>query len=446
MKLLLVYPPFCTPAIVSYSLVNLHAFLKANNVESSVLDLNVEFHNRKFKEYREYFRSLQDLSDYDLRVKEYDKVSRECYSINNRAVIDNKNPELFDEMISLIVDKKVDVVGFSIVYSSQVFYTIALIKELKRLGIKTIVGGPAVNDNLIEEADYYLKNEFELLEFISGKIEYDKVKCDYSLDYEIFNSDAYFVNEGVVPLKTSHGCYYANCAFCTHHKGEKYLEYNLKNIEETVKKCRHKYFFIIDDMVHKQRILKIADIMKKYNKKWSCQLRPTKDYDLETLKVMHESGCKTITWGVESGCQRILDLMNKTTKVDEVRNVLVNSHNLGIKNVVYIMLGFPTETKEEAEITVKFLEDNTYNIDLVSISIFGLQKGSPVYNEPEKFGVVEVIEEKRKLLPERITYKVSKGMDKEELKKYKKKIRSRIDKINKYPRYMNFFREHILLF
>lgn len=456
MKLLLAYPPFCTPAIVPYSLVNLHAFLKANGVDAGVLDLNVEFHNKKFKEYAEYFKKLKDLSGYDSKVKEYDKVSREFYSMNNKLVIRGENPELFEEMISLIMAEKPDAVGFSIVYSSQAFYVYTLITELNKLGVRTIIGGPAVNEKLASISDVYLRNEFELLEYLKPDlckpdiskpcIGHSNVECDYPLDYEIFVPDKYFVSEPVVPLKTSHGCYHAGCSFCTHHKGEMYLEYDLKNIEETVKRSKQKYFFIIDDMIPKQRILRLANIMRFYSKEWVCQLRPTKEYDADTFKILKESGCKAITWGVESGCQRILDLMNKCTKVENIKKVLADSHNAGIRNVLYIMFGFPTETREEAELTVEFLENNSENIDLVSVSLFGLQKGSPVYENPGKFDIVEITEEKRTVLPDKITHKAAKGMNPEEVEEFKKSVKHRIEKVNKYPKYLNFFREHMFIF
>ncbi|MBW3022467.1 radical SAM protein, partial [Candidatus Woesearchaeota archaeon] len=268
---------------------------------------------------------------------------------------------------------------------------------------------------------------------------------DYSLDYNIFDINRYFNKEAVLPLKTSHGCYYARCAFCTHHKGERYFEYELNNIEKTIMDTKHKYFFIIDDMVSKGRIIEISKIMKKYNKDWVCQLRPTKDYDCDTLKKLKEAGCNMIIWGVESGCQRVLDIMGKGTNVDDVSKVLQDSHEAGIRNVVYIMFGFPGETEEEFIETVKFLEDNNEAIDLVSTSVFGLQRGSLVYDNPEKYGVYEIVEKPRTVLEPKISFKVKEGLSNDDILRLKQKYRKKIEAINKYPKSMNFFREHMLV-
>ena len=57
MKILLVYLPFCTPVSPPYSLTNLHAFLSHNSKqEIKVLDLNIKFHQLKFKDAQQYFQ------------------------------------------------------------------------------------------------------------------------------------------------------------------------------------------------------------------------------------------------------------------------------------------------------------------------------------------------------------------------------------------------------
>jgi len=139
-----------------------------------------------------------------------------------------------------------------------------------------------------------------------------------------------------------------------------------------------------------------------------------------------------------------LKLMNKGTNKEEVEKVLKHSHEVGIKNVVYIMFGFPGETREEFLETIQFLKDNDEYIDLVSVSIFGLQKDSQVYKNPKKFKITKIIEEQRTVLEPRLTYEVSSGLTNKEAIKLRNNYKKTIEKINKYPRKMNFFREHML--
>jgi radical SAM superfamily enzyme YgiQ (UPF0313 family) len=453
MNILLVYPPFCTPASPPYSLANLHTFLNSNsNIKIELLDLNLEFHKLKFSKYQEYFQNFTknySRDEYENISKEYHQITRKIYSENNLKVVKNNSPELLkqltEKILKQIKDKKEKVVGFSIIYSSQAFYSLALIKELKKHDIKTIVGGPAVNDKIKEYADEHFNNEVELLEYLTEKkIDHEKLNCNNALNFNVFSLKDYFVTQPVIPIKTSSTCFYRKCAFCTHHQNKTYNEFSLEQIKQTIIQSKQKHFFFIDDMISKKRLLILAEMLKPLNISWMCQLRPTRNLDLKTLKFLFQSGLKSVIWGVESGNERILELMQKGTKKKDIKIVLDNSKKVGIKNVLYIMFGFPTETEDEFLETISFLEDNGNNIDLISTSTFGLQKGTPIYLNPEKFNVTNIKETKRTVLEPKISYQTNSGLTPDEVKKLKKKSQPVLERINKYPKEMNFFREHLL--
>ncbi|MFC1775107.1 B12-binding domain-containing radical SAM protein [Nanoarchaeota archaeon] len=446
MKILLVYPPFCTPASPPYSLTNLHSFLKNNSTAEIVtLDLNIQFHNLKFPSFKEYFQSdWRDLKCYSIKSKEYCQLSAQAYSENNKKVLAGTKPEYFAELLEKIKIEKPDIVAFSFVYSSQAFYGLALLKELN---ITTVIGGPCINDKLKKMADHHFANEVEFLHFIQDKCNLVKTSMNdlnikYSLDYSIYPLNKYFVPKIVLPLKTSSTCYYKQCAFCNHYSNVSYFEYDLELIKKTITNSQCKHFFLIDDMIPAGRLLKLADLFKQLNIKWACQLKPSTFSD-SVMKTLYDSGLRIVIWGAESGNQRILDLMKKGTKLEEIRSTLKNSHAAGIKNVVYIMFGFPTETEEEFKDTISFLKDNAENIDLISESTFGLQKGTPIYNNPDAFGITKIEETKRTILEPKIEFE-SKGLSRSEIVALKKKFKQDLEKINKYPRNMNFFREHML--
>jgi radical SAM superfamily enzyme YgiQ (UPF0313 family) len=450
-KTLLVYPPFCTPASPPYSIANLNAFL-SNNLpkehEIKVIDLNIAFHTQKFPEYADFCRNISksyDPWEYDNITNRYKLVTKEAYAESNKKVVNNQLPEMFNSMLKAITDEKPDIVAFSIIYSSQAFYAHALIRALKEQGITTVIGGPAVNQKLISIADTYLQNELELLEFIIGdKVDHNSLNFKTILDFNIFNLNNYFTPEPVIPIRTANTCFYQRCAFCTHHTGGAYLEFPLENIKGSLEKSGQKHVFITDDMIHKQRLLDIAAIMKPLGISWACQLKPTKDLDGKTIRTLHESGLKVAMWGVESASDRILELMRKGTNIEDITRLVQQSHSAGIKNIVYIMFGFPTETKEEAQETMAWLEENNENIDLISTSIFGLHKGTPIYEHPEKFCITDITETGRTILDARIEYEVSQGMSHQEAKDFRKRNIKRLEAINKFPRTMNFFREHML--
>ncbi len=449
-KVLIVYPPFCTPASPPYSVTGIFSFLKANLPAGSVsvLDLNAFFHNLAFRNYGDYFRSLKEKYDpveYSEVVKEYSALSKELYSANNKKVVDGNNPDLFDELMKIVVSEKPDFVAFSIVYSSQSFYAVSMIKELRKLGIKTVVGGPCVNSKLKEAADYSLCNEMELLELVRGeKVSHESLNFDYAIDFSAYNLESYFTPVPIIPVKTSSGCYYKQCAFCTHHTNLPYFEFPVGKIVEAIVLSRQKHFFIIDDMIHKKRLLELADAFIPLGISWTCQLKPTSDLDMETLKTLAKSGLKMVMWGVESGCDRVLCMMRKGTNKKDVAKVLSDAHSVGIKNVAYIIFGFPTESKEDFLETIDFLKDNSGNIDLVLPSIFGLQKGSAVFAAPADFGITNITEKERTVLDPSIAYEVKEGLTNAQASILRGKYKRTLDKLNRYPKEMNFFREHML--
>src|SRR3989344_6922171 len=131
-------------------------------------------------------------------------------------------------------------------------------------------------------------------------------------------------------------------------------------------------------------------------------------------------------------------------EVGDISKVLKESHEVKIKNLVFIIIGFPTETKEELMDSIHFVEKNFNYIDLISTSRFGLQRGSKVFMFPEKYGITEITEKPRTILDEQILYKVSSGMTQEEVKKYHHRYLRSFVKINKIPKVYNYFKEQTI--
>jgi len=440
-KILLVYLPFCTPASPPYSLTNLHAFLRHNyQGEVDVLDLNIEFHKRKFPLAQKYFQQ-GDFAEYASFAKKFSQEFALVSSKNNKQVVLGESPELLDELLALVLKKQPDVVACSLVYSSQAFYAQALLKNLPA-HIKTVIGGPAVNSKI--DADITLHNEIDLLEFLGGDI--SSLDFSYVTDYTLYPLADYFTPKVVLPFKTSIGCYYNRCTFCSHHGQQNYVEFPLAIIVKNIVLSKQEFIFLIDDMLYAKRLLDFAERIKPHNIKWACQLRPTTEFTREVLQELYASGLRMVIWGVESGSQRILDLMKKGTKIDVVARVLAEAKQVGIRNVTYIMFGFPTETKDEFLATIQFLEHNQSSIDLVSTSVFGLQKDTEIFLHPERFGVSSILQEERTVLEPKITFTTTSGLSRPEVMKLKNNYKKTLEKINKFPKEMNFFREHMICY
>jgi len=442
MKLLCVYTPFCTPTVMPYSITYISSFLQSNStIDSQCIDLNAKFHRMRFPEFYKKVNNKLSVEEFGKILGEFNKVSREVYALNHNRIVNNKKPELFDELLEMLLSKKPDIVVFSLVYNSQAPYALKLVEELNKRKIKCIIGGPAVNPKFKKYA-VILEDEIELIQYLknSKNDSYNKTIVDFK-DYD---KEDYLAKEIIYPLRTSRGCFYRQCTFCTHSLNQKYKEIPLNEIEKTIELNKAKYVFFIDDSITKKRLMEISDVLKSHDVKWWAQLRPTKDL-IDVLKQLSECGLKSIAWGVESGNQSILDKMQKGTNVNDIKAILKESHANGIINTVFIMFGFPGESKIELLDTIKFIKENDANIDLVSTSVFGLHKGSKIYNNPQEFGITEIKETERKFLDLRIDYVTSTGMDKGKTKKMREKYLNAILKMNKLPRAFVTFKEQTLL-
>jgi len=84
----------------------------------------------------------------------------------------------------------------------------------------------------------------------------------------------------------------------------------------------------------------------------------------------------------------MLNLMNKGNTPENMLGVLKNMHNAGIQSILSCLIGFPTETKEEAWDSIRFLRDNRRYYYWVYIVHFGMI--SDMREHYEEYGIVDL--------------------------------------------------------
>ena len=128
----------------------------------------------------------------------------------------------------------------------------------------------------------------------------------------------------------------------------------------------------------------ICDLLKGLDIIYRCFIR-SDTVDRSILEKMHSSGCVEVGMGVESGSQRILDMVRKGETVEQSMKVIKLCHELGIRVKAFFIIGLPGENKESIRETMKFLEE--VDLDDLDITIYIPYPGSHIYKDREKFDI-----------------------------------------------------------
>lgn len=89
---------------------------------------------------------------------------------------------------------------------------------------------------------------------------------------------------------------------------------------------------------------------------WTCSTRVDL-VDRELLEVMRQAGCNGIQFGVEAGSQKILDSMGKRIKLEEVRNAVGMTLDLGMQVSCSFMFPHPEDTEETIREQIKLMKE-----------------------------------------------------------------------------------------
>jgi radical SAM superfamily enzyme YgiQ (UPF0313 family) len=187
----------------------------------------------------------------------------------------------------------------------------------------------------------------------------------------------------VATLVTSRGCPFS-CAFCDRSTSGKLGRYH--STESVLRHCRHlldlgvRHIIFYDDLftVKKKRVVELCEafLSSGFDFSWNCNSHPNL-LDFETLRLMKRAGCWQIAYGIESGSQRILDVVKREVRLPRMRETLRMTRAAGIRAKGYLMIGHPTETIETLEETLSFLREA--ELDLCQVTKFTPYPGTPAY-------------------------------------------------------------------
>ena len=253
--------------------------------------------------------------------------------------------------------------------------------------------------------------------------------------YDGFPLEFYTLSESV-SLASSRGCCWNKCAFCNAtYVFDDIRDRDINLVIGDMVKLNKEYgvnqFAFTDSAISPARLRALAEGIQEtgLEVRWTGEARVEKEFTPELCRLLVESGCACMRWGVESGSNRLLKVMNKGTTIELVHAVLKNSKEAGVYNHAYIIAGFPSEEWEDVQKTLDFLIDNREIIDSTAISEFELRPNSPVMYDPERYHITSLESD---ALGE-YKYTVDGGLSQAEVQKALLYLRQEL--ANVYPRF-----------
>ncbi len=297
----------------------------------------------------------------------------------------------------------------------------------------TLIGGPhitAIPESILKipSADYgvYGESEYIILDFIEklekkqslknlpGIIskEDNKIKFqpkDYIKDldelpfpaYELVPMNLYQPSPATyrqlpaTTLITSRGCPF-QCIFC--HKpifGNRFRPHSAERVVNEIEYLNKNYGIkdirIYDDTftLDKKRVIEVCNLLieKNLGITWNCTTR-VDCIDKELLQIMKKSGCYNISYGVESGSERVLKLIKKGITKERIREVFKLTKEVGIESIGFFIIGLPTQTKEEILETIEFAKE--IDPDYVQFTLVNPHPDTELYELCKQNGKVSI--------------------------------------------------------
>jgi anaerobic magnesium-protoporphyrin IX monomethyl ester cyclase len=187
-------------------------------------------------------------------------------------------------------------------------------------------------------------------------------------------------------LVTTRGCPF-HCNWCAKPIwGQRYNVRSPQNVVEEMRWLKETFnpdqIWFMDDImgIQDRWIEEFADLLDQY--KLRIPFKSLNRVDLllrgKTIPALARAGAQIVWVGAESGSQKILDAMDKGTKVEQIYEATRQLHAHGVKVAFFLQFGYPGETREDIEQTLKLVRDLVP--DDIGISVSYPLPGTKFYN------------------------------------------------------------------
>lgn len=211
-------------------------------------------------------------------------------------------------------------------------------------------------------------------------------------DFTDFPWDRYPVR--IVPMMTGRGCQWDKCMFCSDVISTSGRTFRTRSVDSVLSEMQEQArrhgttnFLFLDLKLNSwpDMIRGIAGRIDHYvhGAEWvgTVHVDGRRDNGLSRsdLDLAVKSGMRRVSFGLESGSQRLLDLMKKGSTVAGNAQFIRDAHAAGLSVRCTMFKGFPGEIAEDMIATADFLERHAPYLDRVRFNDFTLNTGTPIW-------------------------------------------------------------------
>lgn len=332
---------------------------------------------------------------------------------------------LFGAELAQVQAEQPDLVGFSILAEQNLLYALALGKAIKQqFNIPVALGGAMMSHlepvellqafswldfvffgeaekNLVDFVDAWPSRQFDSVFGLAyrkgGKINECCKAPPLNLanlpppDFTDFSLSDYLSPEPVLPIISCRGCYWGKCTFCSHTRPYgpvvrvRQPEHIVDEMALQIDRHGVRRFLFVDEAISPKMLKHLSrEILNRgLNVQFGAEgVRVEEAFDGDLLRLAYRAGLRWVYVGIESGTQRLLDMIEKGIEIEAVERFIERCREVGIVPQLSFIIGLPGTTPEELQNEIAFLK--RYPMDSSS---FVLLLGSPMQERPEDFGI-----------------------------------------------------------
>ncbi|MGJ4999360.1 B12-binding domain-containing radical SAM protein [Bradyrhizobium sp. HKCCYLS3077] len=235
-------------------------------------------------------------------------------------------------------------------------------------------------------------------------------------DYSGLALGRYHSPELILSFKTSKGCKWGRCTFCSESAFKEYSAGDVTDVVASIKRQSEesglRFVNFADSDISPARFVELSEELSRQDVEigWSIRARLDPLFTSEVLRAGSRAGCRKIFFGLESASQRLLKLMKKGTQIRHVPDLLQSCRDAKILSHLFTFVGFPSETRAEAEMTRDFLWEHISNIASFNIGIFQLRTFSDAFRSREQLGLKLSMEKSLRSSVDSNAYEITEGL------------------------------------